>query len=196
MMYQPKVKVDCDNILNNMVEAMVDMYNRDNKTRLDYNACTAYDFSCYGTYFMDWTHNLWYNNPSRLWEAMRPPENAEKGLKKLCNNYDVVIVTAAFPWTFKYTCDYIGTYYPWFPQDRIIRCIEKPWVITDYAIDDLPSNLMMDVQATRIMMDVPWNRGFDEVWHDTYRVIDLVDAYDLITDFEKKSDIGGDDFYE
>ena len=189
--------MDCDNVLNDMAFTMVRMYNIDNQTILDYDACDTYDFSCYGKYFMDWAWDLWENRPEELYEQMRPPENAEKGFKKLCDAYDVVIATASFPWCFDLACRFIDTYYPWFPQDRIIRCNDKRWINADYAIDDLTRNLITDVTPTRILVDAPWNRNFDDSWHDTYRVLDLVEAYDLITDFEKNADFnGGDEFNE
>ena len=197
ILYKPKVKIDCDNVLNDMAETMVRMYNSESLTVLDYNKCTEYDFECYGKYFQQWAWSVWNERPRELWSQMRPPTKAEAGLRKFCDNFDVVITTATFPWTFDLTCKYIEKYFSWFPQDKIIRSVDKKWVTTDYAIEDLPKNLLLDVQATRILVDAPWNREFEEEWHDCFRVLDLVEAYDLITDFERNNDLnGGDEFDE
>ena len=196
-LYKPRIKVDLDNVLNDMAWTMVSMYNADSNTILDYNRCDTYDFSCYGEIFQRWAWDVWENRATELYNQMRPPENAIKGLKKLCDDYDVVIATASFPWCFNLACQFIDKYYPWFPQSRIIKCNDKRWITTEYAIDDLPRNLVPDVVATRILVDQPWNRDFDDAWHDTFRVLDLVEAYDFIADFENHSDIdGGEDFDE
>lgn len=196
-LYRPRIKVDLDNVLNDMASTMVSMYNEINLTMLDYNRCTEYDFSSYGTFFKRWAWDLWENHPDKLYERMRPPENAENGFKKLCADFDVSIVTASFPWCFNLACKFVEQYYPWFPQGSIIKCSDKRWINAEYAIDDLQRNLISDVISTRILIDQPWNRNFNDAWHDTFRVLDLVEAYDLITDFENHSDIdGGDEFDE
>lgn len=188
-----RVKVDIDNVLNDLTMRVVDVYSNEHKVYLSYNDIIDYNFNGIGDEVVISGLIEMLNRPDIL-EDLTPLTDSQAGLMMLCKDYDVWLATASTPEAFVKKVKWCKQYFPWFETDRIICIKDKFLLRTDYSIDDLPDNLIGDL-TTRILVDSPWNKSYrDDAW-GFHRVNDLVEAYHTINklqdEFESMLDIRG-----
>lgn len=189
MVEKPKIKIDIDNVMNNMVEAMLAMYNDRYNMDLKIEDCTRYDFSSYDE---DVAIELrsYFGDPE-LFERMIPTRNAVQYLFKMYTEFDVKIVTSTAPCYLEQKIAWVKKWFPFIKDRDIISAECKEWIWADYVIDDCLAYLMRD-GATRILIDRPWNRAVRDYIFGLQRVNDLKDAYEIINtlevEMEKKYD--------
>ena len=188
-----RVKVDIDNVLNDLTMRVVDVYSNEHKVCLSYNDIIDYNFNGIGDEVVISGLIEILNRPDIL-EDLTPLTDSQAGLMMLCKDYDVWLATASTPEAFVKKVKWCKQYFPWFETDRIICIKDKFLLRTDYSIDDLPDNLIGDL-TTRILVDSPWNKSYrDDAW-GFHRVNDLVEAYHTINklqdEFESMLDIRG-----
>ena len=188
-----RVKVDIDNVLNDLTMRVVDVYSNEHKVYLSYNDIIDYNFNGIGDEVVISGLIEMLNRPDIL-EDLTPLTDSQAGLMMLCKDYDVWLATASTPEAFVKKVKWCKQYFPWFETDRIICIKDKFLLRTDYSIDDLPENLIGDL-TTRILVDSPWNKSYrDDAW-GFHRVNDLVEAYHTINklqdEFESMLDIRG-----
>lgn len=188
-----RVKVDIDNVLNDLTMRIVDVYSNEHKVCLSYDDIIDYNFNGIGDEVIISGLMEMLNRPDIL-EDLTPLTDSQAGLMMLCKDYDVWLATASTPEAFVKKVKWCKQYFPWFETDRIICIKDKFLLRTDYSIDDLPDNLIGDL-TTRILVDSPWNKSYrDDAW-GFHRVNDLVEAYHTINklqdEFESMLDIRG-----
>lgn len=188
-----RVKVDIDNVLNDLTMRVVDVYSNEHKVCLSYDDIIDYNFNGVGDEVIISGLMEMLNRPDIL-EDLTPLTDSQAGLMMLCKDYDVWLATASTPEAFVKKVKWCQQYFPWFETDRIICIKDKFLLRTDYSIDDLPDNLIGDL-TTRILVDSPWNKSYrDDAW-GFHRVNDLVEAYHTINklqdEFESMFDIRG-----
>lgn len=188
-----RVKVDIDNVLNDLTMRVIDVYSNEHKVCLSYNDIIDYNFNGIGDEVVISGLIEMLNRPDIL-EDLTPLTNSQAGLMMLYKDYDVWLATASTPEAFVKKVKWCKQYFPWFETDRIICIKDKFLLRTDYSIDDLPDNLIGDL-TTRILIDSPWNKSYrDDAW-GFHRVNDLVEAYHTINklqdEFESMLDIRG-----
>lgn len=188
-----RVKVDIDNVLNDLTMRVVDVYSNEHKVCLSYDDIIDYNFNGIGDEVIISGLMEMLNRPDIL-EDLTPLTDSQAGLMMLCKDYDVWLATASTPEAFVKKVKWCKQYFPWFETDRIICIKDKFLLRTDYSIDDLPDNLIGDL-TTRILVDSPWNKSYrDDAW-GFHRVNDLVEAYHTINklqdEFESIFDIRG-----
>lgn len=188
-----RVKVDIDNVLNDLTMRVVDVYSNEHKVCLSYDDIIDYNFNGIGDEVIISGLMEMINRPDIL-EDLTPLTDSQAGLMMLCKDYDVWLATASTPEAFVKKVKWFKQYFPWFETDRIICIKDKFLLRTDYSIDDLPDNLIGDL-TTRILVDSPWNKSYrDDAW-GFHRVNDLVEAYHTINklqdEFESIFDIRG-----
>ena len=188
-----RVKVDIDNVLNDLTMRVVDVYSNEHKVHLSYEDIIDYNFNGIGDEVIISGLIEMLNRPDIL-EDLTPLTDSQAGLMMLCKDYDVWLATASTPEAFVKKVKWCKQYFPWFETDRIICIKDKFLLRTDYSIDDLPDNLIGDL-TTRILVDSPWNKSYrDDAW-GFHRVNDLVEAYHTINklqdEFESMLDIRG-----
>lgn len=184
MRIRSRVKVDADNVCNNMVLVMYELYEERTGIRLNYEDTTCYDFSGIGSKEVIADLYSMFGD-KEMWDRLEPPPNAQKYLKKLCDGFDTRIVTATDARNFAWKVDWFARFYPWIPSGHIVCLHDKQWLMTDYAIDDYQENLKGDA-AHRILIDSPWNRAERDDVFGFIRVKDLEEAYENICQIEEQ----------
>ena len=184
-MRRAKVKVDVDNCLNDLVFEQFKLYEERTGIKLNYAECVNYDFSGIGPQnVIDDLYDMFKDK--ELWDRLAPPANAQKYLKKLCEEFDVRITTATDYRNFAWKVDWLQKYYPFVPEENIIRIHDKGWIYTDYSVDDYQENLKQDL-GHRILISAPWNQQAtrrDNIF-SFYRVADMKEAYETICRIEE-----------
>lgn len=181
-MRRARVKVDIDNCLNDLVFEMFKLYEERTGTRLEYANCINYDFSGIGPQnVIDDLYEMFVDK--ELWDRLSPPANAQRYLKKLCDDFDVKIATATDHRNFAWKVDWMHKFYPFVPSENIYRVHDKSWITTDYAIDDYQENLKDDM-AHRILISAPWNQDAHCYAFEFHHVADMKGAYEKICEIE------------
>ena len=178
--------VDCDNILNNLTEMTLKLYNADTSKSIKMSDITTYNFSeCLEKEDADKLVELF--KEKRLWDSLTPLPGSQKYLKKLVNQgHRVYVATATDPINFAWKVDWITKHFPFIPADNIIRIMDKSLLKTDVLIDDSLDNLTNSF-CERICLDCFWNQN--EIKDYAYSIIrahNLTDIVNIVNDLEKE----------
>lgn len=190
MLTKPKICVDIDNVLNNMCEVMIEIYNEHHDEKLDLARCTDYDFGSYGDEIAKQLIGMF--GDQELYDRMRPARHAIEYLFLMCGEFDVKLVTATQPEHLRQKLDWLAVWFPFIHESDIIVASHKQWIEADYAIDDHVGYLI-DNPAYRILIDQPWNRSIRDYAYGICRVENLKDAYQIIKTQERKVEEEYDD---
>lgn len=173
------IKCDIDNVLNNLVVCMFDMYNERNGTNLTYDDCVEYDFSCFSSDIYADLYKMF--DEKEMWDRCKPVKNSAAYLKKINDEFDLLVVTATNTNNFQWKVEWMKKYFPFLKEDQIWRDDGKHrrLIWSDFSIDDYAENLKGDY-GYKILIDAPWNKNerCDNV--NYFRAKDLKDAYEFI----------------
>lgn len=180
---KPRIKIDIDNVLNNMTETMIAIYNARHGTDYVLEDCKMYDFASFDGAMRDELFGML--SQQELYDKMKPAKNAAQYLFLLMHEFDVKIVTATCPDNVPLKIGWLRKWFPYVQDSDVIIASDKRWIDADYAIDDHLGNLLHDL-ADRILIDAPWNRRVIDYAYSIRRVSDLKDAYQIIKTLEKE----------
>ncbi len=182
-MIKAKIKIDIDNVLNNLTATTIDLYNERHGTSYCIDDCTDYDFTNFDRRMSDELVSM-FSEPE-LYERLRPAAHAVKYLFLMIREFDVKIVTSTRPSQMRLKVDWLQKWFPYVNDHDIIMAIDKKWIEADYAIDDHVGYLLGD-GAKRILIDMPWNRRVLDYAYGISRVGNLEEAYQIIKTLEKE----------
>lgn len=180
---KPRIKIDIDNVLNDLTCTMLTIYNERNDTHYTLNECTSYDFMCFPTAMRNELFRMFRDD--ELYERMRPTDESSHYLFLMMDEFDVKIVTSTKPDQLLQKLAWLSRWFPFVKWEDIIVCTDKKWIEADYVIDDHVGYLIGDI-ATRILIDMPWNRNVIDYAYSINRVANLQEAYEIITTSEKE----------
>lgn len=150
------IMCDVDNIINNLTEKVITIYNAINDKHIQLSDITTYNFfEC----IPDDTKAICdLFTEKELWNVLTPIHGSQGAIKQLVDGgMEVYFATATDPVNFKWKCDWVYKHFPFVPTDNIIRIKNKSLLKCDFIIDDCLDNLI-NIDAIRICLDYPWNR--------------------------------------
>ena len=177
--------VDCDNILNNLTEAVLALYNSNTGKHIKMSDITSYNFEeCLSKEDTDEIIKLFKSK--ELWDSLTPISGSQKHLKTLANRgHRIIIATATDPVNFEWKCDWIKKYFDFIPADNIIRIIDKGLLKCDVMIDDHIDNLTSSI-CERICLDYPYNRDESKDYvYDIFRANNWGEITNIINNIER-----------
>jgi 5'(3')-deoxyribonucleotidase len=180
------IAVDIDNVLNDLAEKTINLYNEISGNNIQMSDITTYDFNeCVPPEDADAIVELF--KKQELWDSLMPLTDSQAGLKTLVNmGHEIYLATATHPENFMWKVEWIKKYYPFINTDNIIRIINKGLLKCDVMIDDCLDNLISNM-CNRICLDYPWNRQADkEFAYDIVRVYNWKDIVNIINKLERK----------
>ena len=180
---KPRVKIDIDNVLNNLTHTMFEIYNERYGTHYTVDDCVSYDFECFPQNVRDVLFSMFGDD--EVYERMRPTDGSIRYLFIMMHDFDVKIVTSTKPEQLVQKMAWLNKWFPFVKWEDIIVCTDKKWIEADYAIDDHVGYLIGDI-ATRILIDTPWNRNVIDYAYSISRVANLEEAYQIITTTERE----------
>lgn len=163
------IAVDIDNVLNNLQEAVLSLFNKRNGT--SYTLSDFHDYDIANDLPMDeaTTMKKIYGE-SGLYSLVKPLPYAQDCLQKLVNDgHQVYLVTDAIPATFGEKVEWLHHYYPFIDNAHIISMAPKWLFKADILIEDKLSTLMRCYYSYRVCMNQPWNQNVNDWVHDIYR---------------------------
>lgn len=177
---------DIDNILNNLTEKVIEVYNHYGDKNIQLSDITSYNFyDCLPREDADCIVALFKSK--ELWDSLRPLEGAQNGLKRLIKKgRQVYLATATDPINFEWKIDWLRQYFPFISEDNIIRIIDKSLLKADVIIDDCLDNLINSC-AERVVLNYPWNQNeLKDYAYGIRRAYSWSDIVNIINDIDKE----------
>ena len=183
------IAVDCDQILNNLIDKTLEFYNTQNDKDIQMSDLTAYNFyDCLDKKDADGIIKLFKSKA--LWDSLTPVEGAREGLKKLIDlGHKVYIVTATAPENFVWKVNWLKKHFSFFNTDNVIRMMDKSVFKCDVLIEDCAEQLIKHKSCDRICLDHPWNRNVNDLAYGIYRVKNWNEILEAVNQIEKENEI-------
>ena len=111
-MHKFTVALDCDEVLNNLIEKTLELYNARHSTKLTLDSFTDYDF--YKCLLFEEAEDLTAMFLEKeLWDSLSPAPHSQWGVKTLIDKgYDVYVATATHHTNFPWKVDWIIKNFP------------------------------------------------------------------------------------
>lgn len=163
------IACDVDNVLNNLQDTVINLFNQRYHTEYVIDDFHDYDIS----------NTLSSENAAimkemysefGIYDQVKPLKLAQKGLETLVRSGHLVyLVTDAIPSTFYEKVEWLHRYYPFIPESNIISMKHKQLFKCDVMIEDNLDNLLNGHHYERICLDYEWNRNVSDYIYGIYR---------------------------
>lgn len=186
--YRMIICVDIDNVLNNLAERTLALYNEASGKNIQISDITAYRFDeCLSNEDANGLIELF--SQQELWESLVPLFDSQWGLKTLVNSgHEVYLATATHPENFAWKIEWVKKYYPFIRTNNVIRIVNKGLLRCDLMVDDCLDNLISNM-CHRVCLDYPWNRdATKEFAYDIVRAYNWQDIVNIINTIERKDE--------
>jgi 5'(3')-deoxyribonucleotidase len=180
------IAVDLDNVLNDLVEKTLVLYNSRTGKNIQINDVTTYKFyECLPREDADGIIALFKER--ELWDSLEPLPGSQKVLRQLANQgHRIIIATATDPCNFEWKCQWVAEHYPFIQTDNIIRIMDKSLLSADVLIDDHIENLT-SFYYERVCIDYLYNRSNSKDYaYNIHRVKSWDEIPSVIRNIERK----------
>lgn len=177
---------DVDGVLNDLVDKNLELYNSRSGKNIQITDITSYNFyDCLSKEDADGIVSLF--KEKSLWDSLKPLEGSQESLKQLIKQgHKIYLATATDPLNFEWKVSWLKQYFPFIPEDNIIRIMDKSLLKVDVLIDDCLDNLINSF-AERVTLDYPWNRSSSKDYsYSIRRAYKWHDIVNIINDIEKE----------
>jgi 5'(3')-deoxyribonucleotidase len=175
-----RILVDVDEVLNNLIEAWVAYLNERHGLRAEAEKITLWDLSCI---FPTLTEDEIISPLAEdsFWNGTAVREHSVETVEQMImDGHEVYIVTAHFPYhSIPAKIDWLLANYPCLTWDNVIVTRRKQLLKADVLIDDGVHNLEGG-DYFKILIDSPYNRGYDAEGNGMVRAYSLREAYEIV----------------
>lgn len=179
--------VDCDNVLNNLTDKALELYNLRSGNNIKLEDITTYSFyDCLSMKDADEIISLF--KEKELWDSLSPLPGAQNVLSKLVKTGHIIyIATATNPCNFEWKVNWLAKYYDFIPENNIIRIVNKSLLRADILIEDSLDNIKNSF-CEPICLDYPWNQNssMDYIF-DIHRIKSWYEIEDVINNIEEEN---------
>lgn len=151
------IVTDVDGVLNNLMEAALNEYNKKYNTSYSLKDITTYNLDdCFEPEMSRDLKEIF--NTSEIWNKVKAVSGAHNALQKLINDgHQVYMATDNNPNTYGNKVAWIKRFFPFIDTSKII-CIKDKWILkADIMIEDNLQTLLAKPYYHRILIDHPWN---------------------------------------
>lgn len=177
------IAVDIDDVLNNLNDRVIQMYNEEYDATITADIFTSYDiYQCLP--FEDAKNYTKFWLREDVWRSLEPIYHSQWGVKKLIDDgYNVVLATSTHYTNFAWKIEWLREHFPFIDISKVICIADKGLLKVDIMIDDCAEKLISNISCHRICLDKTWNRNIrDEVygihrckdWDEIIRVVDKI----------------------
>lgn len=181
------IAVDVDDVICNLQEVVVNLFNSKFGSNYVFEDFTDYDvMSILPTQDAMVIKDMYGMNG--LYNKVRPIPGSQDALEKLISlGHQIYLVTAAVPETYGEKVAFIKRFFPYIDESHIV-CMKHKWLFKcDIMIDDNIQNLLAKPYYHRICFDRPWNRAVNDWTYDIHRCTnwnEIVEVVNKISDLE------------
>ena len=181
------IACDWDNIINNLTEKIIEIYNAQSGKNIQMSELTSYNFyDCVAKEDADGIVKLFKNKA--MWDSLVPIEGSREGLQKLIEaGHRVYMVTATASENFNWKIQFLKKHFPFFNTDNVIRMMDKSLMKCDVLIEDCAEQLIKHKLCYRVCLDYPWNRNIKDFTYSVYRCKNWHDILETINKIEKET---------
>lgn len=179
------IGVDCDNVINNLTESVLKVYNEDSGDNLQIGNITRYEMERFVKPEYRATFRKYFSD-KRVWDNIGVQEGCTNVLEKYHKSgHSIFIVTSTYPANVPMKAEWLKSVLPFLDIDRQFICIHRKQLLSglDVLIDDHCGNLVCG-EYIKIVLDYPWNRSYMDYdcnnhilrcrnWYHIDRVLDL-----------------------
>lgn len=150
---------DVDDVLNNLMDVTLNIYNKRYGTNYTTNDITHYHLeNCFEPRVANNMKAI-FKDPD-IWNKVKPIINSREGLQHLIRDgHEVYLTTNNDQHTFGNKVDWILHYYPFIDKTKIICIKDKSILRCDFMIEDCFEMLVAGQHYHRILMDRNWNQS-------------------------------------
>ena len=174
-----KLIIDVDNVIGDLCQAVLDVYNEDSGDCLTKEDITSYyiDNFVKSQYKEGFKH---YFLDSRVWKQMKYVEGARKYITKLFNDgHDIYFCTKTEMKNAPKKESYLQRTFPFINiRKKLIICPDKTMIRGDILVDDCAENF--GGQKYSIVLDCCWNKHFKEDDIKNFRCKSWEEIYETI----------------
>lgn len=178
------VMVDIDGILNNLDEAVIEVYNEDSGDNLSPQDIKEYHIEKFVK--PEYRDNFYkYFLDKRVWQRIKVVDGCQEVIEKLWNEgYNIIFVTKTECENLVKKRNWLNRTFPFIGAKNIRNMLysapKKQLIRADIAIDDGLFNLIGDRTYYSICLDKPYNQTDDSLipnfirtynWHEIYGYI-------------------------
>lgn len=180
------IMVDVDNVLNNLQEVVVNLFNQKYGTQYTLNTFTKYNVSECLSKEDAINMTKMYDEPG-IYDNVNPIDGARTVLEKLIRaGHSVYLVTDANPSIYEEKVNWIMFHFPCIDRSNII-CMKHKWLFRcDAMIEDNLNNLLGGYHYDRICLDYPWNTDIRDEVYDIHRAQNWNNVLDIINKLNKE----------
>lgn len=180
------IAIDCDNVLNNLQETIINIFNERYGASYTMDDFKKYNISeCINK--EDAIKMLALYSEPGIYDSVYPLSDAQTVVQKLIRmGHEVYVVTDSPVSIFEEKVHWIKYYFPDIDDAHII-CMKHKWLLKcDIMIDDNMDNLLGGYHYDRVCVDCPWNRHMRDEVYGVYRVSDLTQMLDIVNKINKE----------
>lgn len=172
--------IDCDNVLNDLQDAVLNIFNERYNTKYTMNDFKNYNVSdCLNK--EDAINFVAIFSEAGIYDYVKPLSGAQNALQKLKKaGHEVYIVTHSMPSIFDEKSKWIRYYFPTIDDDHIISMRHKWLFKCDIMIEDNLDNLLGGHHYDRVCFDYPWSRNVRDEVYGIRRVSNWDEAMNVI----------------
>lgn len=174
------IACDIDNCLNNLQEAVVNLFNSRHGTNYNLNNFIEYNVENVLPVREAIMMKAIYGEKT-IYDRVLPIHGANDALQKLLNDgHSVYLVTDAIPSVYEEKIKWVKHFFPFIDEAHIVSMKHKQLFKCDIMIEDNVQNLIAGVHYHRICLDYPWNRNVTDYVYDIHRCSNWKQIVDVV----------------
>ena len=184
--------VDVDGTLNNLMDAVLEIFNEQTGSSYTVSDITTYNLGdCFSVEEAATMKSI-FEAPD-IWSKVKPLKGAAEALQKLINDgHQIYLVTDNCPNTYGEKVAWIRRFFPFIDSSKIV-CMKDKWQFRcDVMIEDNLQTLLARPYYHRILIDHPWNSAYEyrDFAYDIYRCKNWNDVLSAVNKIiETESDV-------
>ena len=179
--------IDIDNTINNLQEAVTNLFNERYGTNYTLDTFDQYDIANVLSVKESNIMQDMYGE-SGIYDKVKPLSGSQDVLKKLIKNgHSVYLVTDAIPCIYEEKVKWVQHFFPFINEANIIAMKHKHLFKCDVMIEDNLHNLLAGQHYDRICINYKWN---NDIYDDVYGIYrcnnwnDVMNAVNQLNDKE------------
>lgn len=163
------IAVDMDNVLCNLQEVIIDLFNKRHGTNYTMEDFTDYDVAQILPKNEAILMKTMYGEDN-LYSNVKPLPGAQNAIEKLINTgHQVYVVSDVIPKTYAEKVEWLRFYFPQIDEGHIVAVKHKHMFKADILIEDNMANLLASPHYHRICLSYPWNVNTNDWVYNVFR---------------------------
>lgn len=180
------IACDIDNVLNNLQEVVLDLFNERHGTH--YTMDDFHDYNVENVLAVKEAIDMkkMYGD-KKIYDHVKPMPGAQESLQKLSNDgHQVYLVTDALPQNYNEKIQWLHHFFPFIEDSHVVAMKHKHLFKCDLMIEDNAQNLLSGIYYYRVCMDYPWNRKVTDYVYDIHRCKNWNEIIDVVNKLNEK----------